>query len=60
MEKQGLYYYYHTMAKALSTYGIDSLTLKDGKVINWREALAKRLIDLQNYKGCWVNESGRW
>ena len=60
MGKEGLFYYYHTMAKALSTYGIQTLTLKDGKTINWRRDLAKRLIDMQNGDGYWVNESGRW
>lgn len=60
MGKDGLYYYYHTMAKALSTAGIDTLTLKDGKKINWRQDLAKRLLDLQNADGSWVNANGRW
>lgn len=60
MGKDGLYYYYHTMAKALSIYGVETLTLKDGKSVNWRKDLAKRLIDLQNGDGYWVNEHGRW
>jgi squalene-hopene/tetraprenyl-beta-curcumene cyclase len=60
MGKDGLYYYYHTMAKALSIYGVETLTLKDGKTVNWRKDLAKRLMDLQNGDGFWVNESGRW
>ena len=57
---QGLYYYYHTMAKALNIYGTDTITLKDGKTVNWREDLAKRLIDLQHQEGFWVNENSRW
>lgn len=60
MGKEGLYYYYHTMAKALSSYGVENLTLKDGKSVNWRKDLAKKLIDLQNADGSWVNSSGRW
>ncbi|MDD2366860.1 MAG: cycloartenol synthase [Desulfuromonadaceae bacterium] len=61
MEQAGLYYYYHTMAKALSVAGVDVITLKDGKKINWRQDLAKRLIDLQDADGTWVNEkSGRF
>ena len=60
MKQEGLYYYYHTMAKALSTAGIDTLTLKDGTKINWRQDLAKRLLDLQRADGSWANESGRW
>lgn len=60
MGKDGLYYYYHTMAKALSAAGIDTLTLKDGRKINWRQDLGKRLLNLQNADGSWVNTSGRW
>ncbi len=60
MGKDGLYYYYHTMAKALSVYGVDNLTLKSGKSVNWRRDLAKKLIDLQNGDGFWANANGRW
>jgi squalene-hopene/tetraprenyl-beta-curcumene cyclase len=60
MGKDGLYYYYHTMAKALSIYGVENLNLKDGKSVNWRKDLAKKLIDLQNSDGSWVNANGRW
>jgi squalene-hopene/tetraprenyl-beta-curcumene cyclase len=57
----GLFYYYHTMSKALSTYGVDQLTLAGGKSVNWREDLALKLIDLQASEGSWINEkSGRW
>lgn len=58
--QEGLFYYFHTMAKALSAAGIDSLTLKDGSRVNWRQALAKRLLNLQKADGSWVNENGRW
>ncbi|UFS69558.1 cycloartenol synthase [Geomonas sp. RF6] len=60
MGKEGLYYYYHTMAKALSIYGVDTLVMKDGKKVNWRKDLAKRLLDLQQPDGLWINQSGRW
>jgi squalene-hopene/tetraprenyl-beta-curcumene cyclase len=57
----GLFYYYHTMSKALSTYGADTLPLAGGKSANWREDLALKLIDLQASEGSWVNtQSGRW
>jgi squalene-hopene/tetraprenyl-beta-curcumene cyclase len=58
--QQGLYYYYHTMAKALSIYGADSISLKNGTRVNWRKDLATRLLDLQHNDGYWTNESGRW
>jgi squalene-hopene/tetraprenyl-beta-curcumene cyclase len=60
MGKDGLFYYYHMMAKGLSSYGANSLTLKDGRTVNWRQDLAKRLLDMQNSEGFWTNESGRW
>jgi len=60
MGKEGLFYYYHTMAKALSIYGADTLPMKDGRKVQWRTTLAKRLLDLQNADGSWVNQSGRW
>lgn len=60
MGPQGLFYYYHTMAKALTVYGADMLETKDGRHINWREQLALRLINLQHPDGSWANENGRW
>lgn len=60
MGKDGLFYYYHTMPKALHAYGVHLLPLKDGKAVNWRKDLAKRLLDQQHAEGFWVNESGRW
>ena len=55
-----MYYYYHTMAKALSAYGAKTLVLKDGKEINWRRDLTKRLLDAQSPEGFWVNKNNRW
>lgn len=61
LEQAGLFYYYHTMAKALSIAGINTIALKDGKKVNWRQELTKRLLDLQNSDGSWVNQkSGRY
>jgi squalene-hopene/tetraprenyl-beta-curcumene cyclase len=60
MGPQGLYYCYHTMAKALSTYGIQTLVLEDGREVNWRKELALKLLNLQNAEGYWVNENGRF
>ncbi len=60
MGQEGLYYYYHMMAKALTIYGADILETKDGRKVNWREDLALKLINLQHADGSWVNENGRW
>ena len=60
MGPQGFYYYLHTMAKALSAYGVSELETRDGQKIDWRKDLALRLINLQQPDGSWVNENGRW
>ncbi len=65
MGLQGLYYNYHTMAKALTAYGEDVLELPDGNGVDWRSALVQKLISLQRVDprtgfGYWVNEHGRW
>ena len=60
MGKQGLFYYYHTMSKALSLAGIDSLKGSSGEKKDWRQDLALTLFDLQSNEGFWVNDSGRW
>ncbi|MCB2180967.1 MAG: terpene cyclase/mutase family protein [Desulfobulbaceae bacterium] len=62
MGAQGLFYYYHTMAKALAAMGAeaDELELADGKKVNWRRDLAFKLLNVQNADGFWMNENGRW
>ena len=60
MGQQGLFYYYHTMAKALSLSGINTLKYPDGKEVDWRIELAMKLLNLQDSKGFWANENGRW
>ncbi len=60
MGLDGLYYYYHMMAKALATYDVRELEAADGHRIDWPKELALKLIDLQKPDGSWTNESGRW
>jgi len=62
MGAQGLFYYFHTMAKALAISGVgEKLELADGTKIDWREKLAVKLIDTQRPDGSWINEgSSRW
>ncbi|MDG2125860.1 MAG: cycloartenol synthase, partial [Verrucomicrobiales bacterium] len=57
---QGLFYYYHSMAKALRILNIDQLTLADGTRVDWRKDLSTKLMDLQQPDGSWVNPTGRW
>ena len=60
MGPQGLFFYFNTMSKALSIYGVDDLSLSNGKNVNWRRDLAMKLINLQQRDGSWENSNGRW
>ena len=60
MGKAGLYYYYHTVAKALSAYGEDVITDDKGVQHKWREELTAKLLSLQRPDGSLVNEKDRW
>jgi squalene-hopene/tetraprenyl-beta-curcumene cyclase len=57
---QGLYYYYHTMAKALSAYGEAVVTDSRGVKHDWARELSEHVISLQHSDGHWVNTTGRW
>ncbi len=59
---QGLFYYFHTMAKALDLYGEEEVVDAQGKKHPWRKELAGRLVAMQRKQdGSWINEnSGRW
>jgi squalene-hopene/tetraprenyl-beta-curcumene cyclase len=57
---RGLYYYYHTMAKAFAVYGEPVITDSHGVQHNWYEDLARKLLELQKDDGSWVNEEDRW
>jgi squalene-hopene/tetraprenyl-beta-curcumene cyclase len=61
--KEGLYYYYHVFAKALSAYGEAEIpVLKDGKTVerNWREDLLDALSERMSQDGAWRNDTKRW
>ncbi|TLD70670.1 terpene cyclase/mutase family protein [Phragmitibacter flavus] len=60
MGQEGKFYYYHTMAKALSVANVDTLTTKEGKAIDWRNGLGKHLLNIQKSDGSWTNDTGRW
>lgn len=60
MGEQGLFYYYHTMAKALAAYGEDVLTDASGVKHDWRKELLEKLISIQDGEGFWVNKNNRW
>jgi squalene-hopene/tetraprenyl-beta-curcumene cyclase len=58
---QGIYYYLHSMAKALAVYGEESIVDASGKANPWRKQLCGRLVAMQRKDGSWINEnSPRW
>ena len=60
MGSQGLYYNYHTMAKALRLYGDDMFIDAKGVSHDWYREFAEKMIELQKPDGFWVNEESRW
>lgn len=60
MGKQGLFYYYQTMAKALGAYGESTIIDKSGKGHNWRAELITKLVSIQDGEGFWINKNNRW
>ncbi len=60
MGADGMYYYFHTFAKALDAVGNDTLVDAGGASHDWRRELAERLFELQKSDGSWANTSQRW
>ncbi len=60
MGAEGVYYYYHLMAKALRAQGMKQLDGPGSKAIDWRKQLAAKLISLQKPDGSWQNPTRRW
>lgn len=61
MGDAGLFYYYHTFAKALATAEIEILDDAEGNPHVWRDDLVKTLASQQLEDGSWVNRTNeRW
>jgi hypothetical protein len=60
MGSAGLFYYYHTFAKALDALGIDEIEDAKGVKHDWRRELAEELARRQQPDGSWVNTDTRW
>ncbi len=56
----GLFYYFHTAAKALDVLGDETFTDAQGVPHAWRSELADALISRQQEDGSWINENPRW
>jgi squalene-hopene/tetraprenyl-beta-curcumene cyclase len=59
MAQSGLYYYYHTLAKALNAYNQPTITDARGVSHDWRLELIDKLSTLQKPDGSWVGDK-RW
>jgi hypothetical protein len=53
--QSGLYYYYHTFAKAMTVWGEDEFVDAAGKKHDWRRELFEALKKRQREDGSWVN-----
>ena len=58
--RQGLFYYYQTMAKALHLFGEPVVTDAAGVEHHWASELTTHLLAIQKDDGHWKNESDRW
>jgi squalene-hopene/tetraprenyl-beta-curcumene cyclase len=56
----GLYYYYHTFAKALDAVGDELVEDTDGSRHDWRRELVEVLNKAQQDDGSWTNPTVRW
>jgi squalene-hopene/tetraprenyl-beta-curcumene cyclase len=60
MGNAGLYYYYHTFAKALDAMGVDTVEDANGVKHDWRRELLQELVSRQQPDGSWINDNPRW
>jgi squalene-hopene/tetraprenyl-beta-curcumene cyclase len=58
--KAGLYYYYHTFAKALDATGLKTIEDDKGVKHDWRQELLAVLVKQQRPTGSWINEETKW
>jgi squalene-hopene/tetraprenyl-beta-curcumene cyclase len=60
MGAAGLYYYYHTFAKALDATGMKLVEDSKGVKHDWRRELLSALLQQQHPNGSWANKDSRW
>ncbi len=59
MTRYGLYYYYHTMARALHVYGEPIIVDAKGNKHDWRLDLTNKIAALQKEDGSWQGDK-KW
>jgi squalene-hopene/tetraprenyl-beta-curcumene cyclase len=57
--QSGLFYYYHTLARALNAYDQPVITDSNGKQHDWRIEMIAKLKSLQKEDGSWAGDK-RW
>ena len=65
MGAQGLYFFYNVLSKSLAASGRDLVPRPGADPVNWRMALADKLVKMQKIEadtgqGYWTNENGRF
>ena len=65
MGQRGLYFFYHVLTRGLDAAGKQLISRTDGGSLNWKEAVARKLlsrqkIDPETGHGYWVNEDGSY
>ena len=60
MADNGLFYYFHTFAKALDATNEETFVDEKGTAHPWRSELLKELVSRQRADGAWVNDNKRW
>ena len=60
MGSAGLFFYFHTMTKALTASGSSDVEMIKAGHPHWRQDLALKLINLQKPDGSWMNDNARW
>lgn len=58
--REGLFYFYHTFARALDAYGEPVIRDARGRDHDWRAELVDVLASQQRDDGSWSNEADRW
>jgi len=60
MGNNGLFYYYHTFAKALDAIGEEKIVDEEGVAHDWRQELIDEITSRQLENGSWLNQNERW
>ena len=65
MGSEGLFFFYNVLSRSLNAYGAEVVPTPDRKYVNWRKAVARKLLSMQTIDpatghGYWLNEDGRF